>query len=134
MSDSTLPQLYDSSIGDYIVPKNSLFRDLKYKQILDEIVKDLKQIPNFHTRRFDSEFILRCCNFIENSIVKKDKIDKLDLLTDIFVQLFNLNNDEIKMLKSIVVFLSDKKLIKKIARIKKIRKFVVNVISRQLFF
>jgi len=134
MSDSTLPELYNSSIGEYIAPKNSLFKDVKYKQIVDHIVHDLKQIPNFHKRRFDSEFILRACNFIENLITKKDKMNKLELLVDVFVQIFNINDDEIKTLQSTVSFLCDRKLIKKISRIKWVRKFVVKVVSRQLFF
>jgi hypothetical protein len=62
-------------------------------------------------------------------IVKNDGLDKLNILVQIFIRLFNINEAEITFLKTSVEFLLNNKRIKKIKFIKKAYNFFKSIIN-----
>ncbi len=117
---------YNKNLGDLIMPKNALLKDCKLNQAVDFVIKNLKVIPNYKSRKNDNEFILRACNLIENLGIhkKKDKLLKIDVFVKVFQQLFNVTEEDLKPSIVTVEFLLDKNLVKKIKMIKLIVRFV----------
>lgn len=102
---------------DLVVPvKNHLLKNLKVDEVKREIIERIQKFPNYNAYKNDVEFLLLVCNMIEHLIIKKDKIDKKQLLIEIYKQVFNnLNNDEQKALEQNVEFLWNNKKIKKVS-------------------
>jgi hypothetical protein len=133
----TNTSLIDTSVVDYISHKNSTKKNMKSQQLVDFIVSDLKQIPNILTLKNDLETILRICKIIENVVLKKDGINKIDIIIKVFSLIFNNGNElppnDTLTLKSHVTFLLNTGDITKIKNVKKITKYVYNFISANFF-
>lgn len=102
---------------DLVVPvKNHLLKNLKVDEIKREIIERIQKFPNYNAYKNDVEFLLLVCNMIEHLVFKKDKIDKKQLLTEIYKQVFNnLSVDEQKALEQNIEFLWNNKKIKKVS-------------------
>jgi hypothetical protein len=131
MSETTnqLDTFYPTNLSEYIIPKNSLLVDVKTEKAISLVVTELKKFPNWESYRADLEFLRIACTFIENMIVKNDGLDKLNILVQIFIRLFNINEAEITFLKTSVEFLLNNKRIKKIKFIKKAYNFFKSIIN-----
>ena len=96
---------------------------LKKSQLSNDLLVVLRQkiaeYPATHQLKSCQEFILFCCKLIENLVQKKDKIDKKELVKDVFKQLFNLQPPELLVLDATVEFLWANSLICKIPLSKK---------------
>ena len=112
--------------------KNGFERDVKIKQVIDYIVNDIKTNPKLHKQYLS--ILSRACNLIENSVQKKDHINKFDLLIDIYKVLFNdMQQHEIDILKVNVRDLLDNKSIKKISRKKKVYNYFQGIVINNFF-
>ena len=122
---------------DYIVDipfVNALEKSNIYNCIRDAILTKISKIPELQKLRLNVELTLLVCNIIENSISnnsKYHKIDKKQLVVDIFSQAFNLNPAEIQLLKDQIEFLYNNGAIIKISKIKKFFSSITNLIKKK---
>jgi hypothetical protein len=132
MENAVVPTPYNELIRDVSIvkPKHGLIKDIKQAKITQFIIDELKLIPDWSKYRIDNEFIKMACNLIENLVVKKDKIDKKEIILIVFQKLFNLTAQEIKIVSDVIEFLVNNKKIKKIKIYKKVyiflKKFFLN--------
>lgn len=122
---------------DYIVDipfVNALEKSNIYNCIRDAILTKISKIPELQKLRLNVELTLLVCNIIENSISnnsKYHKIDKKQLVIDIFTQAFNLNPAEIQLLKDQIEFLYNNGAIIKISKIKKFFSSITNLLKKK---
>jgi hypothetical protein len=122
---------------DYIVDipfVNALEKSNIYNCIRDAILTKISKIPELQKLRLNVELTLLVCNIIENSISnnsKYHKIDKKQLVVDIFSQAFNLNPAEIQLLKDQIEFLYNNGAIIKISKIKKFFSSITNLLKKK---
>jgi hypothetical protein len=122
---------------DYIVDipfVNALEKSNIYNCIRDAILTKISKIPELQKLRLNVELTLLVCNIIENSISnnsKYHKIDKKQLVVDIFTQAFNLNPAEIQLLKDQIEFLYNNGAIIKISKIKKFFSSITNLLKKK---
>lgn len=99
--------------------KNNILKDVKYNEVKTKIINRLTELnlinPNYKN---DQEYLLLVCNLIEFLITKKDNIDKLFLISDIYVSLYQITDDEKETLKRNIDFLHKNKQIKKVSYFK----------------
>ena len=76
---------------DLINPKNNLLKSQKFSDILALLKQKVVEYPPNHILKLCSEFLLYVCKIVENVIVKSDKVNKKEFVTDLFKQLFSLN-------------------------------------------
>lgn len=108
-------------------------REKKKDQIVQYIVRDVKQIPNLC--KTNIAWIQRACELIENMVKKKDKIDKWDIIVNVFHVLFpNMPPMDIDLLREMVCHLLDNKLIKKVATSVKLYSFMRKVVISNCLF
>jgi hypothetical protein len=98
-----------------IVPvKNHLLKNVKLDDVKSQIEKRIKELPNYQQYKNDVEFLLLVANMIEHLIVKKDKIDKKELLVLIYKTVFTgITPVEISNVEANIEFLWNNKKIKK---------------------
>jgi len=114
MSESRL----DTSL---ISPKNVLKKQQLLQDLLVHLRAKIQEYPATHNLKSCNEFVLYCCKIVENSVVKKQKIDKKQLVLDVFKILFNLQPLEITALDASIEFLHSNGLISKVKVVKKAR-------------
>jgi hypothetical protein len=103
---------------DVIQARNHLASDLKFNEAKEKILKRIEEFPNIQKYRNDIEFLLLVCNLIEHLIIKKDKVDKKELLLDIYKKVFNVDSGEISSLSKNIDFLLANGKIKKVSAYK----------------
>lgn len=116
MSQPTIPatDLLPIHLLENVKDNKTSKREKKKEQLINYIVADLRGNPMLS--KSDVASIARACQLIENMVKKKDKIDKLELVVTIFSKLFPaLPAADIVMLKNVVQFVLDIKLIKKVS-------------------
>lgn len=122
-----------SSLADSVPLKNNIKRQIKIKQLIDYIVNELKGLQ---LNKLDPALCEHLCNLIENFVKKKYKIDKSDLLIQIYKALFPSNNGitdaDITQIKLIVQHLLDSKLIQKMPFIKTVANYVLKVAKSKI--
>ena len=104
--------------------KNILRTDAKYKEIVAAI---LEQLKDFTDSKYKSnpELVLHIITIIENTVGKKDRIDKLQLACDVFSQLFGITDKkDVDAFINVVEFLLNNKQVKKIAASKYVGEFL----------
>jgi len=107
-------------VSDTIVPKNSLFAEIKKSRLCETLVKEIQKIPDYTKYRTDLELIKFTVNLIENMITeKKAGVLKKDVVISSFHKLFNLTTVEQKVLSDSIEFLSNNKKIKKLSKYRK---------------
>mgnify|MGYP003651813731 CR=1 FL=1 len=118
MSDS-VSRLEKSVDLNLLKPKHSLKKSQLSNDLLVVLRQKVAEYPVSYQLKSCQEFILFCCKLIENLVQKKDKIDKKELLKDVFKQLFNLQPPELLVLDATIEFLWSNSLICKIPLSKK---------------
>jgi hypothetical protein len=104
------------NVSNSIVPKNSLFDDIKKSKCIEIIIEELRKIPDFSKYRSSNfEFIKFSVNMIENMIIdRKSGALKKEIILSAFQKLFNLTQPEQKQLSDTIEDLKKNKKIKKI--------------------
>jgi hypothetical protein len=135
--DLILEKLFPNNIESFIVPKYSLMSDITSLDGVSLIVSLMRKIPMYDKRKDDLEFLLICCNYLENMLIsKKDKISKGNMIRMIYHELFNIDPKGAEMDQVLVrtQFLIDHKKIKKISFFKKLCFCVRNAVLSLSFF
>ena len=117
---------------DLINPKNNLLKSQKFSDILALLKLKIAEYPPNHVLKLCSEFLLYVCKIVENVIVKSDKVNKKEFVTDLFKQLFALNDPECKLLGNSIDFLWSNGLISKIKTSKKLWNVLKKAVSKQV--
>ena len=121
-----------SDIISQIGPKNSLSKHVNYNTLLQLIVDEVRKFPNLTLLKtfshIELELIKLIMSIVENVIQKKNplEINKMDLVCDILRTIFNLNPQEIEILKKQIQYIFDNNQIVKIPIIKKIFRTCIN--------
>ena len=93
-----------------IVLKNTLKNLYSVNALIDLIVKEVKEIPQYVDVKHDIELMLVVCGMIENITADSDvKIDKLEAIIGLFKQVFDMSTDDQFMLVNVVNFLHPNK-------------------------
>lgn len=117
---------------DLISLKNSLIKDQKISD-LSIVVKDkIASLPPNISYKNNTELILYVCKLVENVIVKKDAINKKDLVISILKPLVGLNDTEAKLTGEIIDFLHSNGLIQRVKQVKKIKNSIVSWIKKKM--
>lgn len=98
--------------------KNHLYKDLKLNDVKNKIIDRIKTFPNYEKYKNDVEFLGLVCNMIEHLVIKKDKIDKKNLLLEIYKNVFPLDENELDNISLNVEYLWNNKKIKKMSYFK----------------
>ena len=108
------------NITNEILPKHSLMTDIKKAKTIQNIISNIQQIPDFQKYKNDLEIIKYVCNLTENLIKeKKSGLMKKEIVITSLTKVFNLNENEKKMVSDTIEFLSNNKKIKKLGIYKK---------------
>jgi hypothetical protein len=115
-------------IPDLLYLKNNMDKHNIYYSLLKLVTEKIRLIPNYEILKNEIELVLLVCNIIENVVKKnnKTKIDKKQLVIDIFTTVFG-NQIDILSLKITIDFLFNNKLIKQIS----LKKYIK---SKSLYF
>jgi hypothetical protein len=118
-SDSSYDILFPN-LSNAIIPKNSLFDDIKKNKCIQMIINEITKIPDIGKYRTDLELIKFCVNLAENLFIEKKsgKIKK-DIVLAVFQKLFSLNPPEQKLISDAIEFLSNNHKIKKLSVLKR---------------
>ena len=93
--------------------KNSLKQQSKFQRISDEIIENLKQIPELDVKSV--ELIQHICNIIEHLVRKHYKLDKENLLVYTIKRAIpDVTDEDIEFVKKTVQYLLDNSLISKV--------------------
>ena len=117
---------------DLINPKNNLLKSQKFSDILALLKLKIVEYLSNHVLKLCSEFLLYVCKIVENVIVRSDKVNKKEFVTDLFKQLFALNDPESKLLGNSIDFLWSNGLISKIKTSKKLWNVLKKAVSKQV--
>jgi hypothetical protein len=86
------------------------------------------KFTNYHELKYATWFLEYVMTVIENLIKKKLKVDKFEIVQQLFIKLFGISDTEKIILKQNVDHLLKKKIIKKV----KISKRVIKFLKKQL--
>jgi hypothetical protein len=100
---------------DVVDVKHNLKHDLVCYEIKEKIKQRLTQFPDYAKYKTDSEFLLLACNLIENLVKKSLKADKKQLCITIYKEIYEMSDDDIKLLESNIEFLFNNKKFKKVS-------------------
>ena len=117
---------------DLINPKNNLLKSQKFSDILALLKVKIAEYPPNHILKQCSEFLLYVCKIVEEVVKKSDKVNKKEFVTDLFKQLFSLNDPECKLLSNSIDFLWSNGLISKIKTSKKLWNVLKKAVSKQV--
>jgi hypothetical protein len=114
---------------DLVKPLHSLKKSQLLNDLLVVLRQKIQDYPASHNLKGCSEFLLYCCRLVENIVLKKDNVNKKQLILDLFKSLFNLQPPELLILDSAVQFLWDNKLINKVPHSKKAVRWLKKKVS-----
>ena len=99
-----------------IVPlKKNLLVDWKKNDVKSKIISRINELNiNVSQYKNDNEFLTLVCNLVEYLVIKKDNIDKKEIVVLVYYDLFALCPEEQKSLKSNIDIIHLQKKIKKI--------------------
>lgn len=118
----------------YVKAKNSLGREMKRQRVIGQILDRLNGIVCDGQKKDNLEFILLVCSLVEHLIVKKDKINKKELVVEVFKTLYpELTDDEKNKLENHIEFLWENKRIKKVHWFRQILAVVYSWFERKIF-
>lgn len=90
-----------------------------------KVIETIQQIPDYGKLRLEHELTLLGIRIVEDNITKKSKVDKKKLLLEAMVDVFNLTEEEQKVLGEQIEFFHGRKMIRK----SKFAKVVWRVVS-----
>ncbi len=97
----------------------------KINDFRNEILGELKKRPHL---RLNQMFVQDIYNTVEESIkpkyVSQFNIDKQSFCENVIIEAYELNDDEIAILKSQIQYLKEKKLIKKLWKVQRLGKYI----------
>lgn len=94
----------------------SLDLEIKQNAVKTQIVTRLTELKLIDQKyKVNPDIILLVCNLIEN-LVKNKKINKKQLLLDVFVQIYNIQANDRVIIESQIEFLHSNKAIKKLSK------------------
>lgn len=96
--------------------KSTLKSHVLFELVLDKIVQELKKLPNLQSFKLNNEMASLVCTLIENTVKKKDKVDKKKLAVQVLTLVFTLNPAEQIVISNQIEYLLENKLIKKIKK------------------
>ena len=93
-----------------LVLKNTLKTHYSVAALIDLIVKQVKEIPDYLKLKQDIELILMICTMIETICTDAEvSIDKLEAIRGVYSQVFEMTTDDHFLLVNIVKFLHQNK-------------------------
>ena len=93
-----------------LVLKNTLKTHYSVAALIDLIVKQVKEIPDYLKLKQDIELILMICTMIETICTDSEvSIDKLEAIRGVYSQVFEMSIDDHILLVNIVNFLHQNK-------------------------
>ena len=100
-----------------IVPlKNNLLADWKKNDVKSKIISRINELNiNVSQYKNDNEFLTLVCNLVEYLVVKKDNIDKKEIVVLVYYDIFGLCPEEQKSLKNNIDIIHLQKKIKKVS-------------------
>ena len=104
---------------DLINPKNNLLKAQKFNDVLALLKQKVAEYPATYILKSCNEFLLMVCKITEEVIIKADKVNKKEFVTDLFKLLFGINDNECKLLSNSIDFLHSNGMINKIKNTKK---------------
>ena len=107
----------------------------KVSQLKNEIVSAIQKLDNFGSFKFDIKLIIKICNHIENAkCVRKckQKIDKKNLVLDIFDLAFTLDPEARNTISNTIDHLHGDKKIKLQSTVRWLGKEILNVVVKKL--
>lgn len=111
----------------YIQPKNALWRENKKQKIIGTIIDRLNGIVCEGQKKDNLEYILLVCSLVEHLVSKKDKLQKKDLVIEVFQSMYpEFSQEEKQQLDKHIEFLWENGRIKKVSCF---RQIVANVFS-----
>ena len=119
----------------FVKPKNKLKSKIFKSDLCNEIVRRVLEIENYLSLKSDPELLKFICDLVENGVKKNDgknKVDKKELVLEIYTKVFNLNENEKKHIGDQIDFLCDNELITKVFNVKKNGKLFINYIKSKL--
>lgn len=123
------------SIKNLIKPRNTLLQRQLYSKIFKEAFTELSSYENYHDLRNDMEFLIVAVNIIEllvdlqKKLFKNLKVNKKELVINLFDTLFTFTEQEKKELGERIEFLFDNGHIKKISTSRLLKKRMSKAIS-----
>jgi hypothetical protein len=106
-------------ISNLVFPKNSLISDIKHNKLVEFIIKEIINIPDYISFKNNLELVKLICNLVENKTTTKDKIDKKKVVKEGLKKAFMLTDIELNALDSFIEFLHKNNKIKKLGVLKK---------------
>ena len=100
--------------------KKSAKKFFRRSTVKEFIVNEIQKHPDYDKElKFDNQLIKAVMQTIEDELYRSTDDDKNDIAIDILKQLFNLSNDEIAIIKKIMIFLLENNHIKKHSKLYK---------------
>ncbi len=118
-----------------VKPKNKLKSKIFKCDLCNEIVRRVLEFENYLSLRNDPELLKFICDLVENGVKKtddKNKVDKKELVLEIYFKIFNISENEKKHISDQIDFLCENKLITKVFNVKKNGKLFINYIKSKL--
>jgi hypothetical protein len=112
--------------------KHAIKNHLAEHQTFYDVKNTIQRIPEFQLLKMDDELTLFVCKVVENLVKKKNKIDKKALVIRVLKDLFQLNEDEIKIIEKSIEFLWNNGKIKKTSTIKYLKRSGFAWISKKI--
>lgn len=104
--------------------KHSLEKTLLSLDLIERIIKKLEKLVNLKELRLSVELTSYVCNIVENEVIERfTKEEKEALIVSIIEKLYVCGPDDLAIIKSQIVYLSDNKRIKKISTWKYFKAF-----------
>ncbi len=102
---------------DLLTLKHSLKRSQVETNICNNIIEKINQIPNFQEFKTNPEMIKLICNAIENEVYHNSlkKVNKKEMALNIFKRVFEINEQEEKIIDDSIEFLHANKQIRLIS-------------------
>jgi hypothetical protein len=119
----------------FVKPKNKLKSKIFKCDLCNEIVRRVLEFENYLSLRNDPELLKFICDLVENGVKKtddKNKVDKKELVLEIYFKIFNISENEKKHISDQIEFLCDNELITKVFNVKKNGKLFINYIKSKL--
>ena len=119
----------------FVKPKNKLKSKIFKSDLCNEIVKRILEFENHLSLKNDPELLKFICDLVENGVKKtddKNKVDKKELVLEIYSKIFLINENEKKHIGEQIEFLCDNDLIVKVHSVKKNGKLFMNYIKSKL--
>jgi len=135
-----MSQITNQTISDIISqigPKNSLSTHLNYNSILHCVSQEISNFPNLVSLKIggniELELVKLVCSIVENLVDNGNplKIDKNQLVCDIFKTIFNLNPQEYDIVKNQIQYIYNNNQIIKIPFLRKLTRMVFNFITKK---